>query len=51
MACFRCGAIMEYASVAFEKLKREMAKRSGFQIRVVRLEVGGLCERCGKAAS
>lgn len=46
MACFRCGAIVEYASSTFEKLKEEMAKRGGFQIRVVRLEVGGLCRRC-----
>ncbi len=51
MACFRCGAIMEYASSSFEKLKREMAKQSGFQIRVVRLEAGGICKRCQKAAS
>jgi Fur family transcriptional regulator, ferric uptake regulator len=49
MACFRCGAIMEYASSSFEKLKEEMAKHSGFQIRVVRLEVGGLCKRCRNA--
>ena|SRR6202050_5644574 len=46
MACFRCGAIMEYASSSFEKLKKEMAEKSGFQIRVVRLEVGGLCKQC-----
>lgn len=51
MACFRCGAIMEYASSSFEKLKEEMAKQSGFQIRVVRLELGGFCKRCRKAAS
>jgi Fur family ferric uptake transcriptional regulator len=50
MACFRCGAIMEYASSSFEKLKVEMARESGFQIRVVRLEVGGFCKRCRKAA-
>jgi Fur family ferric uptake transcriptional regulator len=49
MACFKCGAIMEYTSSSFEKLKEEMAKQSGFQIRVVRLEVGGLCKRCRKA--
>ena len=49
MACFRCGAIMEYTSSSFEKLKQEMAKQSGFQIRVVRLEVGGFCKRCQKA--
>ena len=51
MACFQCGAIMEYASSSFEKLKREMAAQSGFQIRVVRLEVGGFCKRCRKSES
>jgi Fur family ferric uptake transcriptional regulator len=51
MACFRCGAIVEYASPSLEKLKAEMTKQSGFQIRVVRLEVGGLCKRCRKTAS
>jgi Fur family ferric uptake transcriptional regulator len=51
MACFQCGAIMEYASSSFERLKQDIAKRSGFQIRVVRLEIGGLCERCRKSAS
>ena len=46
MACFRCGAVMEYASPTFEKLKREMAEQSDFSIRVIRLEVGGLCKVC-----
>ncbi len=50
MACFRCGAIMEYTSSSLDKLKEEMVKQSGFQIRVVRLEVGGFCKRCQKAA-
>ena len=48
LACFRCGAIMEYASPAFENLKRDIAAHSGFHIRVTRLEVGGLCARCEK---
>jgi Fur family ferric uptake transcriptional regulator len=51
MACFRCGAIMEYTSSSLDKLKEEMVKQSGFQIRVVRLEVGGFCKRCQKAVS
>jgi Fur family transcriptional regulator, ferric uptake regulator len=51
MACFRCGAIMEYASSSFEKLKQEMAEQSGFEIRVVRLEVGGLCLQCQRKAN
>jgi Fur family transcriptional regulator, ferric uptake regulator len=49
MACFRCGAIMEYASSSFEKLKEEMAAQSGFQIRVARLEMGGFCRQCRKS--
>jgi Fur family ferric uptake transcriptional regulator len=51
MACFRCGAVLEYASSSLEKLKQEMARESGFQIRVVRLEVGGLCKKCRNAAT
>jgi Fur family ferric uptake transcriptional regulator len=51
MACFQCGAIMEYASPSFEKLKDEIAAESGFRIRVVRLEVGGVCKRCSRSAS
>lgn len=46
IACFGCGAIMEYASPLFEKLKKEIAADSGFQIRVARLELGGLCKQC-----
>jgi Fur family ferric uptake transcriptional regulator len=50
MACFGCGAIIEYASPVFEKLKKEMARQGEFQIRVMRLEVGGYCKRCRKVA-
>jgi Fur family ferric uptake transcriptional regulator len=50
MACLRCGAIVEYTSSTFEKLKEEMAQRGGFQIRVVRLEVGGLCKQCSRSS-
>jgi Fur family transcriptional regulator, ferric uptake regulator len=49
MACFRCGAVMEYTSDSFERLKQDMAKQSGFEIRVVRLEVGGFCKQCRNA--
>jgi Fur family ferric uptake transcriptional regulator len=48
MACFGCGAIMEYVSLSLEQLKQEIATQSGFQIRVLRLEVGGLCKKCRK---
>jgi Fur family transcriptional regulator, ferric uptake regulator len=46
LACLQCGAILEYASAEFERLKKDIASQSGFEIRVVRLEVGGLCKRC-----
>ena len=49
IACFRCGAIMEYASRSFEKFKEEIAMQSGFRIRAVRLEVGGICPSCQRA--
>ncbi len=50
IACLECGAIMEYTSSSFEKLKAEIAKESGFKIRVARLELGGVCKRCRKSA-
>jgi Fur family ferric uptake transcriptional regulator len=49
LACFRCGRIEELTTPLFEKLKGEMARQSGFEIQVVRLEVGGFCLACAKA--
>jgi Fur family transcriptional regulator, ferric uptake regulator len=46
IACFRCGAILEYTSSSFENLREEIAEESGFAIRVLRLEVGGICAKC-----
>ena len=46
MTCFRCGAVMEYTSPSLEKLKHEMAREARFNIRVMRLEVGGACAKC-----
>jgi Fur family transcriptional regulator, ferric uptake regulator len=50
MACFKCGAVMEFTSALFEKLKVEMARRSRFEIRAIRLEVGGVCRKCRTAS-
>ncbi|HUO32343.1 MAG TPA: Fur family transcriptional regulator [Bryobacteraceae bacterium] len=52
LACLRCGRIEEYSSDLFEGLKTEIARQTGFTIKVTRLEVGGLCPDCvadGKA--
>ncbi len=46
LACLHCGCIVEYSSELFEGLKMEIAKQTGFSIRVTRLEVGGLCALC-----
>ncbi len=51
LACLQCGAILEYASPSFDRLKIEMAQQSGFAIEVIRLEIGGLCKRCRKTKS
>jgi Fur family ferric uptake transcriptional regulator len=51
LACFHCGQIEEFTSPLFERLKAEISRQNGFQIRVVRLEVGGRCSRCCAAAS
>jgi len=46
LACFQCGRIEEFSSIAFEKLKSELATQTGFEVRVTRLEVGGRCRAC-----
>jgi Fur family transcriptional regulator, ferric uptake regulator len=51
LACFQCGQIEEYSSELFEVLKNEISNHSGFEIRVVRLEVGGRCQACRKKAA
>jgi Fur family ferric uptake transcriptional regulator len=46
LACFGCGRIQELANGIFERLKTEVARQSGFEIQVTRLEMGGLCRHC-----
>jgi Fur family ferric uptake transcriptional regulator len=46
LACFRCGQIEEFSNILFERLKAEIARLAGFEIRVARLEVGGSCRSC-----
>jgi Fur family ferric uptake transcriptional regulator len=48
LACFQCGRIEELTTPLFEKLKEEVTRQSGFEIQVVRLEIGGLCKACAK---
>lgn len=46
LACCHCGAILEFYSGTFERLKNEIAEQAGFEIQVARLEVGGRCRAC-----
>jgi Fur family ferric uptake transcriptional regulator len=46
LACFGCGGIEEFTSPLFERLKSEIARQNGFEIRAIRLEVGGRCRKC-----
>jgi len=46
LACFQCGRIEEFSSALFERLKSEISKQAGFEVRVTRLEVGGRCRSC-----
>lgn len=46
LACFQCGWIEEFATPLFEQLNAEISRQSGFQIQVIRLEVGGRCSAC-----
>ena len=46
LACFQCGQIQEFTSPTFERLKQEIIRENGFEISVVRMEVGGRCRAC-----
>ena len=46
LACYKCGAIMEYTTRTLERLKDEIARHNQFQVGVIRLEVGGWCKHC-----
>jgi Fur family ferric uptake transcriptional regulator len=48
LACFECGRIAEFESSLFDRLKQEIAREQGFNIGVVRMEVGGKCGNCAQ---
>jgi len=50
LACLRCGRIQEFESPHFERLKGQIEREQRFRIRVVRIEAGGLCDRCQEKA-
>src|SRR5579872_1467309 len=46
LACVKCGRIQEFESSLFEKLKGQIEREQQFRITAVRLEAGGVCDRC-----
>ena len=46
LACLKCGRIQEFESSLFDKLKSQIEREQQFRIRLVRVEAGGLCDRC-----
>jgi Fur family ferric uptake transcriptional regulator len=47
LACFVCGKIEEFTSPLIASLTEEISRTQGFQIAMVRMEVGGRCTICG----
>lgn len=48
LVCTACGRVEEPGGPFWEDLKRRVEVETGFHPEVVRLEMGGLCARCGR---
>jgi Fur family transcriptional regulator, ferric uptake regulator len=48
LACFACGRIIEFATPTFDLLRQEIAANNDFEIKVIRLEAGGICSACAR---
>ena len=46
LACLRCGAVEEFASPLFDKIKGQIMREKQFNIAFARVEIGGYCEKC-----
>jgi len=46
VVCLRCGRIEEFYGEPLQKLRRSIENHFGFQILMVRTEVGGYCSHC-----
>ena len=44
VACLKCGKMREFESELYEKLKKQIERDCGMEIKVTRTEVGGYCE-------
>lgn len=46
LACLRCGAVEEFVSPLFDKIKGQIEREMQFRIAFARIEIGGYCENC-----
>ncbi len=46
VVCMRCGRIEEFYGEPLQRLRRRIENHLGFQVLVVRTEVGGYCSHC-----
>ena len=46
LACLRCGAVQEFASPLFERIKGQIERERQFRISFARIEMGGYCSKC-----
>ena len=46
VACLQCGKVMEFSSPAMDKISSEISDELGFEVRFMRMEIGGTCSAC-----
>jgi Fur family ferric uptake transcriptional regulator len=44
--CLRCGKVEEYFGEPLAKIRTEVQSMFGFEIKLVRTEIGGYCAHC-----
>ena len=50
LVCMSCGAVQEPSGPFWQDLKRRVIEETGFKPEVVRLEMGGKCDKCQGSA-
>jgi Fur family ferric uptake transcriptional regulator len=48
LVCVKCGTFMEISDIRIEKLQKEIVKKHQFKELYHRMEIYGICGKCGK---
>jgi Fur family ferric uptake transcriptional regulator len=48
LVCTGCGTLVEVLDPEIEKLQEKLARAHGFRIRAHKLELYGICKKCGR---